>query len=118
MEQVEQSEQSGTESPQPSSIQSDTSTAPAEEGNSGTSTRRKRRKREPRPESIIVYRSDTERTDGDERSGDVEVTERNSEEGAKFLTTPMGEGNLICKSPCLDIFSNTAHYFGRTGFFG
>ncbi|GAA6071912.1 transmembrane protein 169 [Tachysurus ichikawai] len=89
---MEQVEQSGSESPQPSSIQSDTSTAPTEEGSSGTSTRRKRRKREPRPESIIVYRSDTERTNGDDRSGDVEVTERNLEEGAKFLTTPTGEG--------------------------
>lgn len=98
---MEQVEQSGSESPQPSSVQSDTSAAPAEEGNSGTSTRRKRRKREPRPESIIVYRSDTERTDGDERSGDVEVTERSSEEGAKFLATPTGEGNSMFKSPCL-----------------
>lgn len=95
---MEQVEQSGSESPQPSSIQSDTSTAPAEEGSSGTSTRRKRRKREPRPESIIVYRSDTERTDGDERSGDVEVTERSLEEGAKFLATPTGEGILMCKN--------------------
>lgn len=109
---MEHVEQSGSESPQPSSIQSDTSAAPAEEGNSGTSTRRKRRKREPRPESIIVYRSDTERTDVDERSGDIEVAERNSEEGAKFLATPTGEGNLMCKNPSLDIFSHTV-YFGH-----
>ncbi|KAL7882042.1 hypothetical protein AOLI_G00088910 [Acnodon oligacanthus] len=89
---MDQVEQSGGESPQLTSIRSDASGATVEEGNSGTGTRRKRRKREPRPESIIVYRSDAERLDGEERGGDVEGTERSSEEGAKFLTTPTSEG--------------------------
>ncbi|KAG9271652.1 transmembrane protein 169 [Astyanax mexicanus] len=90
---MEQVEPSGGESPQLTSIRSDASEAPVEEGNTGTSTRRKRRRREPRPESIIVYRSDTERGDGEERGGDAEGAERSSEEGAKFLTTPTSEGN-------------------------
>lgn len=93
---MEPAEQSGSESPHPSSIRSDSSAAPAEEGSSsGTSTRRKRRKREARPESIIVYRSENERLDVEERGGDTEVPERSSEEGAKFLSTPTSEGNKV-----------------------
>ncbi|XP_030643164.1 transmembrane protein 169 [Chanos chanos] len=89
---MEQVEQSGGESPQLTSVKSGTCRNQIEEGDAGTGTRRKRRKKEPRPESIIVYRSDTERTPGEDHGGDTEGTERSSEEGAKFLTTPTSEG--------------------------
>ncbi|XP_076857308.1 transmembrane protein 169 isoform X1 [Brachyhypopomus gauderio] len=85
-------EESGEESPQLTSIQSDASRITVEEGNYGTGTRTKRRKRQPRPESIIVYHSDMERGDEEEHGADVEGTERSSEEGAIFLTTPTSEG--------------------------
>ncbi|KAL4609008.1 transmembrane protein 169 isoform X1 [Arapaima gigas] len=64
---------------------------PAEEEDTGTSTRRKRRKKEPRPESIIVYRSEVDRVSTDDQGGD-EGVEKSSGEGAKFLATPTEEG--------------------------
>uniref|UniRef100_A0A3P8TBW2 Transmembrane protein 169 n=1 Tax=Amphiprion percula TaxID=161767 RepID=A0A3P8TBW2_AMPPE len=76
------------------SLRSDISGNHADEGEGGPSIRRKRRKkRDPRPESIIVYRSDMERTPGEGQDGE-EVAERSTEEGAKFLCTPTGGWNL------------------------
>lgn len=65
-----------------------------EECEGGPATRRKKRRKEPRPESIIVYRQDVERNqlgDGEEPGGE-EGAGRSSEEGAKFLGSPTGEG--------------------------
>ena len=82
----------GDSSPQMISLRSDTSGNQVDGSEVGPATRRKRRKKkEPRPESIIVYRSETERTPGEEQAGE-ESAERSTEEGAKFLSTPTGEG--------------------------
>ncbi|XP_051565462.1 transmembrane protein 169-like [Myxocyprinus asiaticus] len=89
---MEQVEQIQPESPQLESIRSDVHEGQFDEGSTGTSTRRKRRKREARPESIIVYRSDTERAAGEEHGGDIEGSERTTEEGATFLNNTTGEG--------------------------
>lgn len=65
-----------------------------DDGEVGPSIRRKRRKKkDPRPESIIVYRSEMERAPGEEQ-GSEEGPERSVEEGAKFLCTPTGEGEM------------------------
>ncbi|XP_056321143.1 transmembrane protein 169 [Danio aesculapii] len=71
------------------SVRSEVSEGTVDEGNTGTSTRRKRRKREQRPESIIVYRCDPERSTGE---GDADGGERSSEEGATFLNNTSTEG--------------------------
>nr|XP_055072461.1 transmembrane protein 169 [Misgurnus anguillicaudatus] len=86
---MEQVDQLRPESPQ---LESERSQGHGNEGNSGTGTRRKRRKREPRPESIIVYRCDTESAGGEERDGDMEGAERSTEEGDTFLNNPSSEG--------------------------
>lgn len=90
MAQVEESQTEGEGSPQMISLRSDVSGNHVEEV--GSSIRRKRRKKKDmRPESIIIYRSDMERAPGEDQ-GSEEGTERNTEEGAKFLCTPTGEG--------------------------
>ncbi|KAM3916286.1 transmembrane protein 169 [Leptodactylus fuscus] len=63
------------------------------EGVTGEATieRKKRKKKEPRPESIIVYRSDNEKVVEDE-STNQETGERSGEEGSRFLGTPMSDG--------------------------
>ncbi|KAM6985344.1 transmembrane protein 169 [Aplochiton taeniatus] len=82
----------GEGSPQMISLRSDISGNHTEEGEVGPATRRKRKKKkEPRPESIIVYRSETERAPGEDQ-GAEEGAERSTEEGAKFLSTPTNEG--------------------------
>lgn len=89
----EQEGQPGSESPNLVSEASVASHAEDAEPNSTSSVvnkRRKKRRKEPRPESIIVYRSDTDRVQADEQSGE-EGHDRGAEEGAKFLTTPTGE---------------------------
>ncbi|KAJ8410077.1 hypothetical protein AAFF_G00211180 [Aldrovandia affinis] len=89
---MEQVEHTGAESPRLASLRrSEVTSCQADEEEIGTSTRRKRRKKEPRPESIIVYRSDAEKMSEEDPGGD-EGAEKSSEEGAKFLTTPTGEG--------------------------
>ncbi|XP_034042856.1 transmembrane protein 169 [Thalassophryne amazonica] len=89
MEQVEEAQTEGEGSPQMVSLRSDNH---VDDGEVGPSIRRKRRKKkDPRPESIIVYRSEIERAPGEENCGD-EGAERSTEEGAKFLSTPTSEG--------------------------
>ncbi|MBN3295200.1 TM169 protein, partial [Amia calva] len=88
---MEQVSRRGAESPRLASLRrSEVASGPLEDEETGT-TRRKRRKKEPRPESIIVYRSDTERGNGEDQGGE-DGAEKSSEEGAKFLSTPTGEG--------------------------
>ncbi|XP_028292126.1 transmembrane protein 169 [Gouania willdenowi] len=90
MAQVEESQTEGEGSPQVISLRSDTSGN--REGDVGPSIRRKRRKKkDPRPESIIVFRSDMERAAEEEQAGD-EGGERSTEEGANFLCTPTSDG--------------------------
>lgn len=82
----------GEGSPQMISLNSDTSGNHVDNGEVGPSIRRKRRKkRDPRPESVIVYRSEMEKSPGEEQGGE-EGVERSTEEGDKFLCTPTGEG--------------------------
>ncbi|XP_048857702.1 transmembrane protein 169 [Brienomyrus brachyistius] len=88
---IEQVEPADPDSPQTDSLsRSEAAACPTEE-DTGTATRRKRRKKEPRPESIIVYRSEVERVPTEEQGGE-EGAEKSSEEGAKFLTTSSEEG--------------------------
>lgn len=92
MSQVEEPHTEGEGSPQMISLRSDVSVNNPDDGEAGPSIRRKRRKKkDPRPESIIIYRSDLERAPVEDQGGE-EATERNVEEGAKFLCTPTGEG--------------------------
>ncbi|KAM4698303.1 transmembrane protein 169 [Rhinophrynus dorsalis] len=60
------------------------------EGITGEATveRKKKKKKEARPESIIVYRSDSEKVIEDEQ-GHQEAGDRSAEEGSRFLTTPV-----------------------------
>lgn len=82
----------GEGSPQMISLKSDISGNHVDNGEVGSSIRRKRRKkRDPRPESIIVYRSEMEKSPGEDQ-GVEEGVERSTEEGDKFLCTPTGEG--------------------------
>lgn len=92
MAQVEEPQTEGEGSPQMISLRSDISGNHIDDGEVGPSIRRKRRKKkDPRPESIIVYRSDMERAPGEDQGGE-EGAERSTEEGAKFLCTPTSEG--------------------------
>ncbi|KAM6934015.1 transmembrane protein 169 [Xenentodon cancila] len=92
MSQVEEPHTEGEGSPQMVSLRSDVSGSHADDGEVGPSMKRKRRKKkEPRPESIIVYRTEMERAPGEDHGGE-EGAERSTEEGAKFLCTPTGEG--------------------------
>ncbi len=92
MAQVDEPQIEGEGSPQMISLRSDISGNHMDDGEVGPSLRRKRRKKkDSRPESIIVYRSEMERASGDDQGGE-EGAERNTEEGAKFLCTPTGEG--------------------------
>ncbi|XP_053328067.1 transmembrane protein 169 [Spea bombifrons] len=63
------------------------------EGVTGETTieRKKKKKKEPRPESIIVYRSDNEKV-SEEDQANREEGERTAEEGARFLGTPVSDG--------------------------
>ncbi|XP_053554083.1 transmembrane protein 169 isoform X2 [Bombina bombina] len=63
------------------------------EGKTGEATieRKKRKKKEPRPESIIVYRSDNDKVLEDEQA-DPESGEKSAEEGSRFLGTPVSDG--------------------------
>lgn len=91
MAHMEASHTEGEGSPQMISLRSDTSGNHIDNTETGPSMRRKRRKkREPRPESIIVYRSEIERASEEEQTGE-ETQERSYEEGAKFLCTPTNE---------------------------
>lgn len=104
MAQVEEPQTEGEGSPQTISLRSEVSGNHVDDGDAGPSVRRKRRKKkDPRPESIIVYRSEMERAPGEDQ--DVEEgPERSSEEGAKFLCTPTGEGEreqLLARLPLL-----------------
>lgn len=91
MAHMEASHTEGEGSPQMISLRSDTSGNHIDNAETGPSMRRKRRKkREPRPESIIVYRSEIERASEEEQTGE-EAPERSYEEGAKFLCTPTNE---------------------------
>ncbi|XP_056146008.1 transmembrane protein 169 [Lampris incognitus] len=92
MAQAEEQPSERESSPQMDSLRSETSVSHSEEGEGGHSIRRKKRKkRDPRPESIIVYRSEMERAPGEDQGGE-EGPERGAEEGATFLCTPTGEG--------------------------
>lgn len=96
---MEEPHTEGEGSPQMISLRSDMSANHVDDGEAGPSIRRKKRKKkDPRPESIIIYRSDLERAPGDEQSGE-EATERSIEEGAKFLCTPTGEGKSLETAP-------------------
>lgn len=97
MAQVEESQIEGEGSPQMISLRSDASGNHVDDGEGGPSIRRKKRKKkDQRPESIIVYRSDVERAPGEDQ-GSEEGAERSTEEGAKFLCTPTGEGETSVK---------------------
>ncbi|KAM8933773.1 transmembrane protein 169 [Pelodytes ibericus] len=63
------------------------------EGMTGEATieRKKKKRKEPRPESIIVYRSDTEKVLEEEQTNQ-EGGEKNAEEGARFAGTPLSDG--------------------------
>lgn len=89
---------SGGNTPQLISLQSDVSEASGNHIEVGSANRRKRKRKEPRPESIIVYRSDNERGPGEEQGGEEGGGERSTEEGAKFLNTPTGEGGWSDRS--------------------
>ncbi|TNN84454.1 Transmembrane protein 169 [Liparis tanakae] len=92
MAHVEESQTEGDGSPKMISLRSETSGNHVDDGEVAPSMRKKRRKKkDPRPESIIVYRSEMERAPGEDQGGE-EGIERSSEEGAKFLCTPTGEG--------------------------
>lgn len=92
MAQAEGPHVEGEGSPQIISLKSDVSGNHVDNGEVGPSMRRKRRKkRDPRPESIIVYRSEVEKSPGEDQCGE-EGVERSTEEGDKFLCTPTGEG--------------------------
>lgn len=92
MAQVEEPHTEGEGSPQMLSLRSGVSENHVDDGEVGPSIRRKRRKKkEQRPESIIVYRSEMDRASAEDQ-GSEEGAERSSEEGAKFLCTPTGEG--------------------------
>ncbi|CAH2305155.1 transmembrane 169 [Pelobates cultripes] len=56
-----------------------------------TIERKKRKKKEPRPESIIVYRSDNEKF-LEEEQANQEGGEKSTEEGARFVGTPGSDG--------------------------
>lgn len=99
---MEQDSQPGSESPNLASVQSEASVSQVEEVEQSSSSstavnkRKKRRRKEPRPESIIVYRSDLERVPSEEQGTEgEEERDRASEEGAKFLATPTGEGEAV-----------------------
>ncbi|XP_056435777.1 transmembrane protein 169 [Gadus macrocephalus] len=93
MAEAEEQLAKGESSSQIISLRSETPEQPAEEGGMvGPAMRRKRRKKkDPRPESIIVFRSESERTGGEDHGGE-EGPERSAEEAAKFLCTPTSEG--------------------------
>lgn len=92
MAHVEESQTEGEGSLKMISLRSETSGNHVDDGEVAPSMRKKRRKKkDPRPESIIVYRSEMERAPGEDQGGE-EGAERSSEEGAKFLCTPTGEG--------------------------
>lgn len=94
----------GEGSPQMISLKSDISGNHVDNGEVGPSIRRKRRKkRDPRPESIIVYRCEMEKSPGEDQ-GVEEGVERSTEEGDKFLSTPTGEGRTweILPKACSD----------------
>lgn len=95
MAHVEEPHTEGEGSPQMISLRSDISGNHMDNGEGGPSIRRKRKKKkDPRPESIIVYRSEMERAPGEDQ-GSEEGAERSIEEGATFLCTPTGEGECL-----------------------
>ncbi|XP_038646157.1 transmembrane protein 169 isoform X1 [Scyliorhinus canicula] len=55
-----------------------------------TIERKKKRKKEPRPESVIIYRTGSEKVETDQH--DPDTTAKNTEERANFLCPPPGEG--------------------------
>uniref|UniRef100_UPI00398F0C88 transmembrane protein 169 isoform X2 n=1 Tax=Pristiophorus japonicus TaxID=55135 RepID=UPI00398F0C88 len=55
-----------------------------------TMERKKKRKKEPRPESIIIYRTGSEKVEEDQH--DPDTTAKNTEERANFLCPPTVEG--------------------------
>lgn len=89
--------QSQLPSPHHGSLRRAVAAALALDGES-TMGRRKKKKKEPRPESIIIYRSDNEKTDEEpvESEGGDQPKE---EEGEDFLDYPMDD------SECLQIRS-------------
>lgn len=113
MAQVEEPHTEGEGSPQMISLQSDVSANHVDDGEVGPSIRRKRRKKkDPRPESIIIYRSDLERAPGEDQGGE-DGAERSVEEGAKFLCTPTGEGETKNRMtvPTLERLETAHHMF-------
>ncbi|XP_007908296.1 transmembrane protein 169 [Callorhinchus milii] len=58
--------------------------------------RKKKRKKEPRPESIIIYRSESEKVEEDQ--GDPDSTAKSTEERTNFLTPPEGAWNIPADS--------------------
>ncbi|KAM8856949.1 transmembrane protein 169 [Synchiropus picturatus] len=91
MAHVEEPHTEGEGSPQMISLRSEASGNHVGDAEAGPPIRRKRRKKkDPRPESIIVYRSDMERELGEDQAGE-EGAERSAEEGSKFLCTPTND---------------------------
>ncbi|XP_061082871.1 transmembrane protein 169-like [Conger conger] len=89
---MEQVEHMGAASPRLASLRRSEITGLQADGEeTGTSTWRKKRKKELRPDSIIVYHSEVERMPEEDLGGE-DGAEKTSEEGAKFLATPPGEG--------------------------
>lgn len=99
---MEQDSQAGSESPNLASLRSEASVSQVEEvepsstNSTAVNKRKKKKRKEPRPESIIVYHSEMERAPSEEQGTEgEEERDRASEEGAKFLATPTGEGEVV-----------------------
>ncbi|MGH0121076.1 UNVERIFIED_CONTAM: hypothetical protein FKN15_069279 [Acipenser sinensis] len=89
---MEQVSQRGAESPRLASLRRSEVMGGSSQGEEGgVERRRKRRKKEPRPESIIVYRSEAEKGVSEESPAE-EGSEKSGQEGPKFLNTPTGKG--------------------------
>lgn len=91
MEETMQKEsKSGSRSPRCGSMRRAVATTVTFDGEA-TMDRRKKKKKEPRPESIIVYRSENENK-VEEEQADEEGGEKGSEEGSKFLGQSTADG--------------------------
>ncbi|XP_028663370.1 transmembrane protein 169 [Erpetoichthys calabaricus] len=88
---MEQVKSRGAESPRLASLRQSDAIGSHSEAEEVGVEKRKKRKKEPRPESIIVYRSEVEMVSSEEPG--KEDTEKSGDEAAKFLSTPTGEGN-------------------------
>lgn len=92
-EAVPKESKDGMQSPNRNSLRRAVATAVTFDGEA-TTERRKRRRKEPRPESIIVYRSGNETKVEEEQAGE-DGGEKSSEEASKFLGHSVGDGKCL-----------------------